>query len=289
MPNNYLVPVVISSVVVLIALWLNRVTPRRVSRFAQRFDLPEDEITTPGIRHYLTRAARWRVGGALVGFLVGSLLPFVVPGLPTDSLVTALVGYLAGAVIGETFAPRLPDATAAPRRRAVMAERRLADYVPARSMRAIWLPPALAAVVLIAGALLPWHRTYATTGTLLRDVAIELVVVVALLVGAAIGQRRVLERPQPATSEVSALQLDDALRAASLQSLAGAGTALGLLVLSKAFFEVGVGTDVQLLRWTFPWAGMFASIAAIGVWAYATTDTRWQQRLDLASREEGVA
>ena len=49
MSNTYVVPAVITSVVVVVALLLNRVTPRRVSCFAQRFDLPEDEITTAGM------------------------------------------------------------------------------------------------------------------------------------------------------------------------------------------------------------------------------------------------
>lgn len=289
MSSSYVVPLVSTTIVVVAALVLNRVTPKRISRFAHRFDLPENEITMAGIRSYLTRAARWRVGGALAGFAGGIALSFVVPRFSMDSLMTALVGYLAGAIIGETFSPRLPDASAAPRRRAIVAERRLADYVPARSMRAIWLPPALAAAVLVAGALLPWHREYAMTGLHLRNVAIELAVIVVLLVAATIGQRRVLDRPQPASSEVSALQLDDALRASSLQALAGAGTALGLLALGNALFEVGGGTGVQVLRWTLPWAGIAAMLAALFMWGSATTDTRWRQRLDFAPGEEGVA
>lgn len=281
--------IIINTVVIAAVLWLNRVTPRRISRFARRFDLPQDESTAAGIRDYLKRAARWRLAAALLCYTAAHTMPLFIANFPGNTLAAALVGYLVGAIIGESFAPRLPDASAEPRRRAIAVERRLADYVPLGLMRRLWLAPAVTVAVLAAGAVLPWHRDHGLTGWHLRNVAVELAAVVVLLVAAAVGQRRVLERPQPASSDMPSLRLDDALRAASLQALAGAGTALGFLVLGDAFWEVGGGTGVQLLRWTYPWLGLVSFFLALLMWTRATTDARWRQRLPLSAAEEGLA
>ena len=86
-----------------------------------------------------------------------------------------------------------------------------------------------------------------------------------VLIGVEWLQRYIVGRPQPAV-ERDLVQADNAIRSASVHTLAGAGIALELIMASVHIFGIGVVSDVQLMRWTFPWIALACFALGLGAW-----------------------
>jgi hypothetical protein len=167
-------------------------------------------------------------------------------------------GYLLGAVAAELTRPR-PHPR--PVRAAMLAPRRLSDYLPA------WMLWAERAVALAVLALVP----LATPGSAGRaKVTVIAAITVATLV--AVGLRAMVRRPQPLGGP-GELAVDDALRSTALHRAAGAGLAALLFLL---------GNQLAVLdRHWWVLTGVLGLVCyglAIGCWKDLTSPLWWPIR-----------
>lgn len=223
------------------------------------------------VRTYLDRARDMRLVGAVAGFLAphvyaaarGGQLP-----IPFDfDLFDALIGYLLGAVAAEITLtrPRSPVPSAS------LTPRQLSDYLPPWLTIALRASAGTSLAVVVLYAVLPEPVVGVDPSmppTLVIGVAAAVVLVV--VEGA---QRLIVARPQP-TVEPDVIAADDAIRAASVRALAGAGIALELIILCVHVVEIGTASSIPLLRWSLPWVGAACFVLAITSWVHITQPTR---------------
>jgi len=236
--------------------------------WAQRMDLQLTPRNEAMVRSYIARTRFLRLTGALVGLLAPTIYRAYVgtpPPVPMDfSLFDALLGYLLGAVIAELTIKR-PKADEP---RASLIPRELSDYVPPGFVTA------LRTSALVALALVPLYRLLPARQNLvnLNDFPPEMVLVPTILLiggGVELLQRYIVARSQPAV-ESDLVNADDAIRSASVHALAGAGIALELLIVSVQLINLGVVSNLQLLRWILPALSLISFGIAIGSWVHLT-------------------
>jgi hypothetical protein len=167
--------------------------------------------------------------GGLGGWLVGRLLDDAA-GWDTAASGGGWVWAVTGWMAGAWWADRAMALPAGPGAGALLASRRLADYLPRYLLVAPSVGAALAVALAAKGIVAPagsivvggpeHHRRY------LAALAGVAVVIAAL---AALAQRSVVARPQPARAP-DLLQADDAVRANAVHHLGGGATAATLLV-----------------------------------------------------------
>jgi hypothetical protein len=233
-------------------------TGAEVAGWARAHALVLTAENQPMVTWYLRTSALLRTLGVLAGLLLPSLVVTVFgldsPGPSGWSLIFG--GYLLGALYAEV-------ALARPREgRALLVPRALGDYLPRRLVRAqrvVGLAACLGAVMALG-----WVEADAFVGTR------------AWLVGAAVTglavafglewlERWIVRRPQTVTSP-SMVSADDAIRAQSVHSMAGAGLAMALVALGVVASYLAA-SDVQELRWIFtipsilfPWSAIFVCL-----------------------------
>jgi uncharacterized membrane protein len=228
----------------------------KLVQWAQARGLEVTPENRPVVARYLRRARVLRVCGALVGVLLPTLVELVWHGelvilgfhrdgsaAPYAGPMEAYIGYLLGALAAEASFARPRDPV---RRSASLAPRELGDYLPRRlllAQRALGVAVVLGIVVT---GLVPYSSAAADPAwsALAGGAAFFGVFAVAL----ELVERWVVRRPQPYTS-ASLVAADDAIRAQSLHTLAGAGLALLLLALSGVF-AVLTASDVDPLSAT---------------------------------------
>ena len=244
-----LVPLAIVSVLVVVELF-RPVSRPYVNRFLRRYPV---RLTASNGPMVLRRLARVRAARTLGG-LAGALFAIVVSvrGNSFNVLIAVAVGYLIGGVVAEVpsrrdrAAARRPAASLVPRQtprlRAPFARRRARWSSSASPGR--WSRP-VRSVARRAGV------TAMSPGRVAAGLAAMVLVTVLVLVTA----RAILYRRQPFT-EPDMLSADDALRAASLHCVFGGGFAVVAILGSVLVWNVGVTSDVQLLRWLAPWLGL---------------------------------
>lgn len=176
----------------------------------------------PAVQRYLLWSRRGRRIGGLVGF-VSPWLYSAISGRSIDeggwALSMMLVGYLLGALVAEVVVNRARETGAV----AVVQPRRLIDYL---SMRLLTLQRGLG--VLALAMILPYALLQPNAGIDLPGVG-----TVALygLAGAVIAvvveviERRIVARRQ-SLADINDVEIDDAMRATSINVVAGAGIAL---------------------------------------------------------------
>ena len=208
----------------------------------------------PVVARYLRRARLLRTCGALLGVLLPTLVELawhgrvVVLGFGTDTSapyagpMEAYIGYLLGALAAEVSLARPRDPA---RRTASLVPRELDDYLPRRlllAQRALGLAVVLGVLAL---GLVPYPSSSTTPDWpgLIGGAAFFGALAVAL----ELVERWIVRRPQPFT-DPPLVAADDAIRAQSVHTLAGAGLALLLLAVS-ASFAVLAGSDVALSTW----------------------------------------
>lgn len=236
-------------------------------RWAHAHGLELTAENRPLVEGYLRRARILRTWGAIAGLLAPTLLrlalrePVHVAGIGSyemspGELGLVFVGYLAGAVCAEVAVSRPFDPA---RRSAALLPRELIDYLP---RRVLWLQRGLAGACvlgLIALPLVPYGPGSAT------PTWGAIVVVAAVIVASAAGLERlelwIVRRAQPFVSE-PLLAADDAIRAQSVHSLAGAGIAFLFFACSLVAFGLAMA-DVAVLRRTMWVPGVVALLFAL--------------------------
>lgn len=198
--------------------------PREVTAWARAHGV---DLTTGNIglvRYFVRLVVVLRVVGGLGGWVIGALVDGAVAGRTSSGSggwVWALVGWMAGA----WWADRAVAQPTGPGVGALLAPRRLADYLP----RYLRLAPAVGAVLAVGlatvGVLAPPDDVVPHRRVLVALAAVA----VGIAVVALVGQRSVVARPQPARV-ADLLQADDAVRANAVHHLGGGATAATLLV-----------------------------------------------------------
>jgi hypothetical protein len=209
----------------------------------------------PIVARYLRRARVLRICGALAGVLVPTLVELVWhgelvvlgfhgdgTGAPYAGPMEAYIGYLLGALAAEVSLARPRD----PRRSASLVPRVLDDYLPRRLLLAQRALSAAVVLGIVLTGLVPYSS--AASDPDWSALAGGAAVFGGFAVGLELVERWIVRRPQPFTS-ASLVSADDAIRAQSVHTLAGAGLALLLLGLSGVFAVLTV-SDVDLLTWT---------------------------------------
>ena len=266
-------------VVVVIRLLLSR-SSWTLQALAEAMGLTLTERSAEYVDTYIRRTRTLRVLGAVVGCL-GPVIwsAYRQEGAPApfdNTLLTGLVGYLLGAVAAElTFKrPRGESATA------TLAPRELHQYLPETLTKTMRVCAVTTALLLPVYLMLPARNERMGTPQLIGWVLAPLLIwfVIEML------QRYIVRRPQP-MGDADLVDADDAIRSLSVHALAGAGIALELMMVGGAIFAISFVTDVQILRWTFPWLGVAAMGAALGSWLHLTRPERWRvNRLTPGSR-----
>jgi hypothetical protein len=228
----------------------------KLAHWAQARGLELTPENRPVVARYLRRARVLRICGALAGVLLPTLVELLWHGevvilgfhgdgsaAPYAGPMEAYIGYLLGALAAEiSFArPRDPG-----RRSASLAPRELDDYLPRRLLLAQRALAAAVVLGILVTGLVPYPS--AAADPVWSALAGGAAFFSAFAIVLEIVERWVVRRPQPYTSP-SLVAADDAIRAQSLHTLAGAGLALLLLGVSAVFAVLTV-SDVDLLTWT---------------------------------------
>ena len=259
MSDFTLVAAVVLAVVVplVLARAYAKVDEERLAAWAKAHGLELTAENRQAVARYLRRASVLRTWGALGGLLLPSLAELVLSGrvqllgfgtdgssAPYAGPIGAFIGYLIGALCAEVSLVRPVDPA---RRSASLVPRRLEDYLPPGLLLAQRVLPMVVVLGLVALALVPFDpRT--TAEPALLGLLSGAVTVGALAAGLEALERWLVRRPQPFTSP-SLVAADDAIRAQSVHSLAGAGLALQLIACSGVFIGLAA-SDVALLSWT---------------------------------------
>jgi hypothetical protein len=247
------------AVVIGLAVWRAAVLTRaEVAGWARAHALVLTVENQAMVAWYLRTSALLRTLGVLAGLLLPSLVVTVfgldTPGPSGWSLI--FVGYLLGALYAET-------ALARPREgRALLVPRALNDYLPRRlvwAQRAVGLTACLTAIVSLG-----WVEADAFVGS--RGWLVGAAVTgIAVACGLEWLERWIVRRPQTVVSP-SMVSADDAIRAQSVHSMAGAGLAMALVALGVVAAYLAA-SDVQALRWIFsvpsilfPWSAIFVCL-----------------------------
>jgi hypothetical protein len=248
-----------------------RVKDAHVEAWAHDHGLDLTESNRPVVARYLRRAQVARTWGGIAGVIVPSVIDLVfngrvqVLGFGTDGtnaplgFGTIFIGYLLGALYAEVMQPR-PVAGAA--RKASLAPRELDAYLSRRVILAQRALTAVVALGLLAIGVVPVPASFSTPS--FASLALAAAVVVAF--GAALEaiERWLVRRPQPFTSR-SLVATDDAIRAQSIHSLAGAGVALLLLGCSGVALGLQA-SEVEVLHVTMLLPAAVCVVLALFVW-----------------------
>jgi len=218
-----------------------------VRRWAGAYGVVLNEANRPHIVEYLRRSRRFRATGGCLCWLLSGLPVLLERLAPYGTGSLLLAGYFGGAALAEaTLAWPRPEEG---RRRALLTPRRVGDYLASWVRPVLWSAAVLVPLLAVLYALVLDGRAppegRATVGELWRGAAV--VVVVALV--SELAQRLVVARAQPASSP-DLVAADDACRAASVSTAAGAGLGIALAGLASMTSALAYLTDVRLVRWS---------------------------------------
>lgn len=231
-------PVVLAIILAVVSvpalLRAHRPDAELVTRWAGERGLPLTPENRPIVERYLRRARLLRAWGAVAGAVLPSLIEYAVSGrvqvlgFGTDGTSaplgfgTIFVGYLLGALLAEISLGRPVDGA---HRTAGLQRRELDSYLPRRVVRAQRATAAAALGTVVIG-LVPYADSVSIPR--LPSLALVALAIAACAAGLEAVERWVVRRPQPFTSP-SLVAADDAIRAQSIHSVAGACLALTLL------------------------------------------------------------
>lgn len=217
----------------------------QLAQWARTYALELTDDNRPVVIGYLRTTRRFRAVGGAGGWLIGGLPLLSGQPLPPgiDGFALALAGYFGGAALAELLFSR--QRTGPTPRRASLVPREMDDYLAPWVWRMSWA--ALALTVALLGAYAGLDRIgpgpRSASDLLPGVLGAAMVVVVATW-----AQRRLVHRPQP-LSAPDLVAADDALRAASMSTAAGAGIITALLALSSVLWNILLATDAPPVRW----------------------------------------
>lgn len=249
---------------------------QRVARWASHHGFALTETNRLVVARYLRTSRSLQIAGAALGWSASPLYigllgrPFP---LGDSWVVLALAGYLLGTVCAEAvfLKQRRPAGTI---RAAMLVPRTVSDYVPAPTVWAIRVLPAVTVILAVAYAVVPKdpQRPADPTISFLAGAAV-LVVAFTLVIDWLL--RTIVGRSQPATTP-DLLAADDAIRASSMHALSAAGVAVILLSAGWSLFSVGTVTSVTLLSQVLPWCGVACDVIALTAWIGIGHLTAWR-------------
>jgi hypothetical protein len=232
------------------------VTRARLDAFASTFAVPVTPATTPLLVPYLERTRRYRSLGGAAGWMLGLLLPLSAVS-DAGSLGTGIAGYLAGALLAELRTAASPPPGP---RSASLRPRRVADYV---SPTARLAPPLLAAGALaVLAAWAAYPQAEGPGGAATAALTLGVAALAALLT---VARRWIAARPRRVV-EPGLVTADDAIRASSMQTISGAGSALLCLALSLALQGVDRGAAPAPLGPLLSFAAAALPLLALLCW-----------------------
>jgi hypothetical protein len=259
-----------------------RSSERSAERWARDHGLELTAESRPLVRRHLRRSWRWRTWGGVLGATLPTLIDYVlngrvqVLGFGTDGQSAPLafgsifVGYLLGALGAELSFAR---PVASGRRAASLVPRELAAYLPRRLVIAQRALAALAALGVISLGLVPYPD--AATNPSTPALVLFAVGVLGFAAGLETLERWLVRRPQPFT-EPALVAADDALRAQSVRSMAGA--ALSLLLLLCCGVSLGLqASDIDALHALMIAPAVLFLLASLVAYG-AVGESRWRVR-----------
>ena len=285
---------------------LRRPLPSIAESWCERRAVAVTSTSVALVRHDLWRARSFRTFGAIVGWVVGNapgsaynhvvelrgvasaeaeaLLAAATAGTGSagrgvllNPLVLALLGYAVGVIIAEVTRRSLR----APGGRGARLETRRSNAYTASLAR--WLPgtgAALAVLALSLRALLGDVEADSGAGTpAITDLAVGAALATVVAAAAAGIRGWVIRRPQRMV-EPDRVAIDDAFRASAVHGIAGAASALSLLVAFSALDGVirAGGWDGPLWAFARFLVGLGGFTLALGVWLGFGTSYDWTVR-----------
>jgi hypothetical protein len=241
----------------------------KLAHWAQARGLELTPENRPVVARYLRRARVLRICGALAGVLLPTLVELIWHGelvilgfhgdgsaAPYAGPMEAYIGYLLGALAAEVSLARARDPA---RRTASLSPRELDGYLPHRLLLAQRGLAVLVVLGIVVTRLVPYPSSASDPDW--SALAAGAVFFAGFAVVLELVERWIVRRRQPFTS-VSLVAADDAIRAQSVHTLAGAGLALLLLGLSGVF-AVLTASDVDALTWTMWLPALAAFVLSI--------------------------
>ncbi|MGA8416208.1 MAG: hypothetical protein WB808_06255 [Candidatus Dormiibacterota bacterium] len=238
----------------------------RIARWSSHYGLGLTALNSSLVAPYLRRTRSLQVAGGALGWLLSPLY-ITLFGRPfplTDNwALLAVAGYFLGAAVAEiTFLRKSQPHSSV--RAAALARRALSDYIPRATVWAIRMLPLAGVSLAVIYALVPENPQRTVDPSVAFMIASSLLVVVlAALIEWFL--RTIVTRPQPAITN-DLLAADDAIRAASIHSLAAAGIAVILLSIGWAAVSLGDVIASNALSELLPWFGVACDLAALVVW-----------------------
>ena len=255
--------------VVLAVMALRPVSARELTRFTNRYGLELEPETKTAVSRSVRRGRTGRLVGAALGLSLYPVLTAFGVGIPSQSLIYGLVGYLIGAFVTSLAPTSLEDEV----RHASLVPRRPSDYLP----RTALVTPAVAVVVgtvaLIAFLTEP-RRTVVNFQGSPGGLAIAAIATAATFLAI----RIVVARPQPLTSPAM-VAVDDAVRTQAIHTLAGSGIAVALLGTGACLWEMGGYAAPGWLHVTGILAGVCAFFGALYAWAFRSAPWRVERTM----------
>lgn len=262
---------VVAFICLIVAVQCRRVPTRQAQLFAWCYGVAMTAPSLGFVAEYLTYQRRLRAllgGGAL---LIPALVPWAIGGAYDNrplqlSFTSFLWGIVAATVWGEYSFARPTPAPGAPRA-ALLDRRNLADYLPRPWL---WAPVAGGVAAVVAWGVVPFLAATETSGVAIAAGVALGVVVPPLVLGVG---TYLVRRPQPVVAP-DLVGADDAVRAASVRTLATVGATIVLLDAAGGFFLWTRSADGagDLVVGALTVAAMvlgFASWSARNVWSRA--------------------
>jgi hypothetical protein len=249
-----------AAIVVILGFGLFRPISRHyVNRFLRRYPVRLTAENGPIVLRHLARVRSARTLGGLAGAMVAVLMATF--GRPSINVVPIAVGYLAGAIVAEVPWRRAGATARGPA--ASLVPRQLREYVPRWLVAAPAVVLGVTAVLVIAAALGPRRPNFGNLSVARVLIAIGVMTVATVVT--LLTARAILYRAQPYTAP-DLLRADDALRASALHCVCGGGFAIVAIAASAPLWEVGLHSDVTLVRWIAPTLAFALILTAYFAW-----------------------
>lgn len=221
--------------------------------WATTYHLELTDLNRPVILAYLRRTRRFRVVPAAITWMLSGLPLLTGEPLPFGlDIGIMLYAYFAGAALAVLTMPG--NRPASRTRHARLQPRVVDDYLATHVRRLLWVISALVLALLpIYAAVAAWASDL--PGPRIGDPVLPVgavvpgvFIAVAIAVVTEFAQRRVVARPQPATS-FDVVAADDAMRAASVAAAAGAGVVVVLGAFAGEIEAIAALMESDWLRW----------------------------------------
>jgi hypothetical protein len=233
------------------------------------------------VERYLRRGRRIRTTGALAGYVGYTGYAVLINGVREGSVswvTVTFAGYLLGAAAAEIWAFRPAQRGV---RTASLMPRKISDYVPRYALIGIRALPVALVALAASWRFIPTRPELAHfpgRSDLFRPdpwgIAAWAAFAVVLWLIVETTARRIVRRPQPATSE-SLVRTDDAIRSTAMHGLMGAGLALMLGGLAHCVSEWSGFAGPDYLFKGFNAVGFLSWILSIAAWLRLGIDQPW--------------